>query len=226
MDRPEPGFPARAKGFDMTKSNHVQSLRQARRTRSGQTGFSLIELIIAGVLMVGMMLAAGVFNFSGDQSKATNILGIIKELGGAAARYNVDTTYNPKAPVSLFNKSKNTTTDTHEGVATTNKWQGPYINGFAAGTNGEYPLDAYVEGANATFANITTGIPTGAATGYEVVVTGLPQDLTLALISNCNGVTYATSSSLPNDHATGATCSGSIDATTKVGTAKYLYRTK
>lgn len=191
-----------------------------------QSGFSLMELIIAGVLMVGLLIAAGVFNFSGDQSKSTNILEIVKELGNAAARYNVDTNFNPKAPVSLFDKTKNTDSDTHEGVASTNKWQGPYINGFSAGTNGEYPLNSYLYGAKATFARITSGLPTGASSGYEVVVTGLTPDLTLALASNCNGATYSNAASLPANHASGATCSGSISATTQVGTVMYLYRTK
>lgn len=191
-----------------------------------QSGFSLMELVVAGILMVGLLIAAGVFNFSGDQSKSTNILEIVKELGNAAARYNVDTNFNPKSPVSLFDKTKNTDSDTHEGVAATSKWQGPYINGFVAGTNGEYPLDSYLHGAKATFARITAGLPTGANSGYEVVVTGLTSDLTLALASNCNGVTYASAASLPANHASGATCSGSISATTQVGTVMYLYRTK
>lgn len=191
-----------------------------------QAGFSLMELIIAGVLMVGMLIAAGVFNFSGDQSKATNILSVMKELGNAGSRYAAHTSVNPKAPVSLFDKSKNTTADTHEGMAATATWQGPYVAGFAAGTNGEYKLDAYVEGATATFAKVTTGIPAGASAGYQVVVTGLPQDLTLALLGNCNGASYTSSSTLPADHASGASCAGSIDATTKVGTAKYLYRSR
>lgn len=194
--------------------------------KRAQSGFSLMELIIAGVLMVGMLIAAGVFNFSGDQSKATNILGIMKELGNGASRYAAHTSVNPKAPISLYDKSKNTTAETHEGMAATATWQGPYVNGFAAGTNGEYKLDAYVEGATATFAKITSGIPSGAAAGYQVVVTGLPQDLTLALLGSCNGTTYTASSTLPSDHAGGTSCAGSIDATTKVGTAKYLYRTR
>ncbi|OGT89791.1 MAG: hypothetical protein A2286_04010 [Gammaproteobacteria bacterium RIFOXYA12_FULL_61_12] len=203
----------------MKKTIPFKSLR-------GQAGFSLIELIIAGVLMVGMMLAAGVFNFSGDQSKATNILGVMKELGGGADRYATHTSVNPKAPVSLFDKSKNTTAETQEGLSATATWQGPYVNGFAAGTNGEYKLDAFVEGATATFAKVTSGLPSGAAAGYEVVTAGLPQDLTLALLGSCNGVSYTAASTLPADHATGAKCAGTIDATTKVGTVKYLYRTR
>lgn len=200
----------------------TKKLQSARR----QAGFSLVEMIIAGVLMVGMLLAAGVFNFSGDQSKATNILEITKELGSAATRYNADTSLNPKAPAGLFDNSKTTSTDTFEGKSAASNWKGPYINGFAAGTNGEYPLTNYLEGASATFAQITTGLPVGASTGYQVVITGLAEELTRTLMGSCNGTTYTASSTLPSDHAGGAKCSGSINATTKIGTVGYLYRSR
>ena len=190
-----------------------------------QSGFSLVELIIAGVLMVGMLLAGGVFMFSGDNSRATNIFSITKELGDSASRFNSTTGLNPKAPVSLFDKSKTTTTDTHECIAVTT-WQGPYINGFTAGTDGVYPLDAYVSGATATFAKITTGLPSGSAEGYEVVLTGLPETITRTILGNCNGVSYTAASTLPADHSAGAQCAGSINATTKIGTVKYLYVAK
>lgn len=196
------------------------------KARKGQAGFSLVEMIIAGVLLVGMLLAAGVFNFSGDQSKATNILEIAQELGSGASRYAAHTSVNPKAPVSLYDSSKNTTSDTFEGMAASGTWKGPYVNAFAAGTNGEYPLDNYIQGATATFAKITSGMPTGASSGNQVVITGLPEELTRTILGSCNGTTYTSASTLPSDHATGSKCSGSINATTKIGTVKLLYGSK
>lgn len=194
-------------------------------SRRRQSGFSLVEMIISGVLLVGMLLAAGVFMFSGDQSRSTNILEITKELGSAATRYNADTAMNPKTPEGLFNKAKTTTADTFEGIAATN-WQGPYINGFAPGTGGVYPLDAYASGATATFAQITTGLPSGSSEGYEVVISGLPAAVTRTVMGSCNGTTYTAASTLPSDHATGSKCGGSINATTKIGTVKFLYLAK
>lgn len=191
-----------------------------------QGGFSLVEMIVAGALMTGMLLAAGVFNFNGDESKATNILSVVKELGSAATRYNVTTGMNPKAPVSLFDRSKNTTSDTFEGAATTNTWKGPYVNGFQAGANGQYPLDAFVEGASATFNKITAALPSGSIAGYQVVVSGLPQEIGVKLASRCNGQNYSAASALPADHSAGAKCMGTVDATSGLATISYAYSIK
>lgn len=189
-----------------------------------QAGFSLVEMIIAGVLMVGLLMASGVFTFSGDQSKSTNMLSIIKELGSAATRYNASTSMMPLAPVSLFDKSKNTATDTFEGVAATSSWRGPYINGFAAGTSGEYKLDSYVAGASATYARITTGLPSGSSVGYEVVASGLPESIVKQGIADCNGTDV--SAALPTDHSGGQKCSGSVDGTTGIGQINFLFMAK
>lgn len=196
------------------------------KSRRSQHGFSLVELIIAGVLLIGMLAASGVFNFSGDNSRATNILSIAKELGSAATRYNADTAMNPKAPWSLFNRSKNTSADTFEGLSADATWRGPYVNAFGPGANGEYPLSAYIENATITFNRVTSGLPSGASSGYEVVITGMPEELTRTLMGACNGTTYDAAASLPSDHSAGLKCSGSINATSHVGTAQYLYMTK
>lgn len=201
----------------MKNLRNIQSLKK-------QQGFTLVEIIIAGVLMVGMMLAAGVFTFSADNSKSTNILSIIKELGAATTRYNATTSVTPKAPESLFDKSKNTSTDTFEGVDATSSWRGPYINGFAAGPSGEYPLDSYVASASATFAQITSGLPGGSSLGYEVVASGLPESLIKQIVADCNGTD--TTVGLPSDHSGGEKCAATVDTTTHIGSVQYLFTAK
>lgn len=202
--------------------------QKATRSRSGtaQSGFSLVELIIAGALLIGMLMASGVFNFSGDQSRATNILSIAKELSSAATRYNADTAMNPKAPWSLFNRTKNAAADTWENLSAEATWKGPYINAFGPGASGEYLLSAFIEGATITFNRTVAGLPAGASSGYESVITGMPAELTRTLMGACNGTTYNAAATLPADHSAGLKCSGSINAATQVGTVQYLYMTK
>lgn len=198
----------------------------ARVAAEQQAGFSIVELIIAGVLMTGMLLAAGVFNFSGDESKATNIFTVAKELGSAATRYNANTSVNPKTPESLFNKNKNLAADTWEGIPATSTWKGPYVNGFPIGANGEYKIDSFIEGGLATFNRETTAanLPSGATTGFQVVISGLTADIGKRIVANCNGTSVDTA--MPSSHSGGERCIGSSDATTGETTVSYLYSSK
>jgi len=185
-----------------------------------QSGFTLVELIIALSVVTLILLASGVFSFSGAQSKSTNILSIMKELANGALRYNAHTGLMPKAPVSLFDSAKNTASETFQGVATTS-WKGPYVNGFGADANGKYKLDAYVSGSTITFAKTTTGLPSGATVGYQAVVENIPNEIVNQVVADCNGT--STTTPLPTSHANGDKCLGTNDATAGVGTVKYLF---
>lgn len=189
--------------------------------KKGQSGFTLMELIIGLTVMTLMLLATGVFNFSGAQSKSTNIMAIMKELGNGALRYNAHTGMFPKAPISLFDKSKNTTTDVIQGVETTASWKGPYTNVFGTDANGKYKLDAYVAGATITFEQITAGLPSGASTGYRAVVDGIPDDIIAQIIADCNGT--AVGGTLPTDHANGEKCVGALASGGVPGSVSYLF---
>lgn len=180
-----------------------------------------MELIIAMSVMVMLLLASGVFNFSGAQTKSTNILSIMKELGNGALRYNAHTGLMPKAPISLFDKSKNTATDVFQGMAATNSWKGPYVNGFGADSNGKYTLDSYVAGATITFANATAGLPSGATTGYQAFVENIPNEIVGQIVADCNGTSVG--GTIPTTHANGEKCTGTTDATTGLGTVKFLF---
>lgn len=193
------------------------------QSKRAQKGFTLVELIIALSVITLMLLASGVFSFSGAQSKSTNIMSIMKELGNGALRYNAHTGLMPKEPVSLFDKSKNTATDVFQGVDATASWKGPYSNGFGADTNGKYKLDAYVAGGLIGFNQVTSGLPSGATTGYEAAVTGIPNEIVNQIVADCNGTAVGTT--LPTDHSAGDKCIGTNDATTGLGTVNYLFST-
>lgn len=189
--------------------------------KKAQGGFTLMELIIGLTVMTLILLATGVFSFSGAQSKSTNIMAIMKELGNGALRYNAHTGLFPKAPSSLFDKNKNTATDTFAGVDATTSWKGPYTNVFGADANGKYKLDAYVAGATITFDTITAGMPAGATTGYRALVENVPNDIVAQIIADCNGT--ATGGAIPADHSNGEKCMGTQDAGTGLGTVAYLF---
>ncbi len=189
--------------------------------KKGQSGFTLMELIIGLTVMTLILLATGVFSFSGAQSKSTNIMAIMKELGNGALRYNSHTGMFPKAPISLFDKSKNTATDVIQGVATTNSWKGPYTNVFGADASGNYKLDAYVAGAVVKFEQITTGLPSGATTGYRAMVDGIPDDIIAQIVADCNGT--AVGAALPTTHANGEKCVGALATGGVPGSVSYLF---
>jgi prepilin-type N-terminal cleavage/methylation domain-containing protein len=190
-------------------------------SKKSQGGFTLMELIIGLTVMTLILLATGVFSFSGAQSKSTNIMAIMKELGNGALRYNAHTGMFPKAPISLFDKSKNTATDVIQGVATTDSWKGPYTNVFGADANGKYKLDAYVAGATITFEQITAGLPSGATAGYRAVVDGIPDDIIAQIVADCNGT--AVGGALPTDHAAGQKCTGALATGGVPGSVAYLF---
>lgn len=191
------------------------------QNKRGQAGFTLIELVIALSVVTLMLLASGVFSFSGAQSKSTNIMSIMKELGNGALRYNAHTGLMPRAPVSLFDKSKNLAADVFQAVDATSSWKGPYTNGFGADTTGKYKLDAYVAGATITFAQITAGLPAGATSGYEAAVAAIPNEIVTQIVADCNGT--AVGAALPTTHAAGEKCTGTTDLATGLGTVNYLF---
>lgn len=189
--------------------------------KKGQSGFTLIELIIGLSVMTLILLATGVFSFSGAQSKSTNIMAIMKELGNGTLRYNAHTGMFPKAPISLFDKSKNTAADVFQGVATTNSWKGPYTNVFGADTNGNYKLDAYVSGAVVKFEQITTGLPSGATVGYRAKADGLSDDIITQIVADCNGT--AAGAPMPTTHANGEKCVGALGTGGSPGSVSFLF---
>ncbi|OGT89787.1 MAG: hypothetical protein A2286_04030 [Gammaproteobacteria bacterium RIFOXYA12_FULL_61_12] len=176
-----------------------------------QAGFSLVELIVGGTLMMSMLLAGGVFMYNGA-GKAGNLLEVATELGKAAARYNADTGLHPKYPSALFFKNLNTPGYTTEGVDATNTWQGPYIKG-ASSASSSYPLSSHVNGAEASFVVRTTGLPSGAVEGHAVQIGPLPQQVFLSMLSACNGTDYSAATA-PTSHADGQKCSGLVTSTT------------
>lgn len=198
-----------------------------RRQTRQQKGFSLMELIVAGTLMTGMLLAGGVFMYNGDNSKAGNLLAVATELGNAAVRYNSDTGLHPKYPSALFIKDNNTATYTMEGQAATDAWRGPYISGLSSSTSatGGYPLNSHVNGAEAVFTTRTTNLPSGAVEGHEVRVGPLPKTVFLALLNACNGTTVTATASAPTSHGNGQKCiNQAFNTTTNVGYVEYLYQ--
>lgn len=182
----------------------------------------MLEMIIAGGLMVGMLLATGMFTYNGDKSKASNILSIMAEIGNAAVRYHADTSLHPWYPVSLFNKSYNTGSYTTENLDATLSWQGPYLKGFAPYSTYYYPLTTYASSAYAAFSQHNTSLPSGVTMAYSVYAYGLPKSLVISLVGVCNGTTYTSAASLPTSFSAGNQCYSSI-GTASSGTVYYLY---
>lgn len=182
-----------------------------------QHGFSLLELTITGVVMVGLLAASGVFNFSADNSKASNVFNVMTELGSAAIRFNSDTSLMPKHPQALYAKSAAVAAGTFEGVTAQETWQGPYISA-KPGSGNCYSMDGIYPGAEACFEKITT-TPTGASEGYEVKAGPFASDFGLKVVNLCSGTSQTNPDAVTTYATTNSNCRQPADG----GTVRYVH---
>lgn len=159
------------------------------REKNRQAGFSIVEIIIAGTLVMGMLLASSVFNFSGENGKAANLFRMMEEVGNAALRFKADTGVMAKTTAALFMKAKADATGTFEGVSAQPLWQGPYISNNP-GAGDDYSLQELYDGAAMSITKITTGMPSSASIGYEVKAGPLNREMAVRIVNICTGKNF------------------------------------
>ena len=171
----------------------------------GQAGFSLVELIVAivilGVITAGAMAALD----GGAQSKTAALLSKMNEVANAVAIYQKATGCVPSSMAVLFDKSQATAGHNFCGVDT----QSSYGNqGYMA------PMPVNGNGVSLGQLGISGGVlllrqnlPGTTPNNYAVEVMGIG-DLLYPLMQACNGIDYSGAAmvSFPQDFSGGANC--------------------
>ena len=170
-----------------------------------QTGFSLVELIVAivilGVITAGAMAALD----GGTQSKTAALLSKMNEIANAVAMYQKTTGCVPSSVAVLFDKTQATATNNFCGVDT----QSSYGN-----QNYMAPMPVSGSGVALGQIGISSGVmllrqnlPGTTPNNYAVEVLGVG-DLLYPLLQACNGVDYSgvATGALPQDFSGGASC--------------------
>jgi len=194
----------------------MQKMKQLRK----QGGFTMVELM---VIVVVLLILGGVgysaFNGAGDRARTSSIMQGMKEQSSALERYRSDTGCFPKKLSSLFDKAKNTTTDTYCGLDVTAKWQDPYTNVAQLDATDGVKTDNFAPGAVMTIGQDTTSV--AGQTIYYVDVNGLPGDLVKRVVAECNSTDK--SAALPTDLAS-TTCMGAVAASGSGNVRMAFYR--
>ncbi len=171
----------------------------------GQTGFSLVELIVAivilGVITAGAMAALD----GGAQSKTATLLSKMNEVANAVAIYQKATGCVPSSMVVLFDKSQATASHNFCGVDTQSSYgnQG-YMAPMPVNGNGVALEQLGIAGG---VLRLRQNLPGTTPNNYAVEVMGIG-DLLYPLMQACNGIDYSGTAlaSLPQDFSGGANC--------------------
>lgn len=160
-------------------------MQRQRCVRPQQTGFTLIEILIAISIMVilGTVL---VFHFNMSKSKGAALVTAMQGVASAATRFDTDTSCMPTNTGELFNKNL-AGTNNFCGIDVTTQWNGPYM--------ADRPLDA---NNNVLFASlgptldlkITEGafLNDGNTTQYAVEANNVPNNIATQAYQACGGV--------------------------------------
>ena len=187
-----------------------------------QGGFTLIELAVVIVLLITLAAVGGIFSFSGDKSKASNLLQTGRLYSDAILRYKNDTGVTPKRLKSLFLKASNAAADTVEAVAATATWRGPYVNGFKQDANGDVAADFLSSGSVITLTQpAAANLPAGMNQGLQLNFSNLSDTVVKEAVANCNNTDI--SAALPTTFTVGNKCAGKLAAAGVAGSVQYLF---
>lgn len=191
-------------------------------SKQHQKGFTLIELAVVIVLLISLASVGGIFSFSGDKSKASNLLQTNRLYSDAVLRYKNDTGVTPKHLKSLFLKASNLAADTNEAVDATATWRGPYVNGFKQDANGDVSADFLSSGSVITLsAPAAANLPAGMNQGLQFKYSNLSDTVIKEAVANCNQTDIATA--LPTTYTAGNKCIGTLAAAGVAGNVQILF---
>ncbi len=171
-----------------------------------QTGFSLVELIIA-VALIGIITAAAMSSFSGsEETKTAAVISKMEEIANAVAMYKKNTGCVPNNVSVLFNKTLATAANNFCGADTTASYGNQdYMAAMPGdGSGGVLLSQVGVSGGDIWIRQNLSGTTPN---NYALEVYGLG-DAINAVIGKCNGVDYTDVpvSGLPHDFSAGSAC--------------------
>ena len=195
--------------------SHLRS-QVAARARQGQSGFTLIEILVALALIT--LLAVGIsLSFDGSRSKAQALLNNMQELASANVRLKNDMGCYVTKPAGLLTAAGAGSNNGCGITGTPSSWNGPYI-GVVALNGTDVEMNKVAQGVTITFTSTTVPVLAtaannpyvagGSGTNYGVEADNVPADIVNQAVQECNGT-----SNLGNGLA-GFKCDGVVTGTT------------
>lgn len=108
----------------------VRSTRIPSLLRLKQGGFDLLSLLI-GVVILGILGAIVLGQYSGDSSKAASLFTSMANTADNLNRMKADIGSYPTRPAVLWDRTQATAANSFSGLAATNSWNGPYLEAQA-----------------------------------------------------------------------------------------------
>jgi prepilin-type N-terminal cleavage/methylation domain-containing protein len=167
----------------------LSTLTTNSNSRSRQTGFTLVEILIALALIT--LLAVGItLSFDGSRSRAQALLSNMSELAAANVRLKNDMGCYVSAPSGLLTPAA-AVSNNYCNLASSTTWNGPYVGVFTSDAAGAATLDKVAAGVTVTFfkpAATAANNPYGSnGINYEVIASGVPADVVKQALQECNG---------------------------------------
>lgn len=171
------------------------------------TGFTLVELLVA-IAIIGVFTALGVSALSGGgQTKATALMSKMNEVATAITIFKKNTGCVPSSVSVLFDK-------TQAAVAANEFCGQPVTTGYG---NQDYLSPMSVQATGVSLASlglsnvvlyIRKNLSGTTPNNYAIEVDGLPSDVLMTAMSECNGIDYSGMpvTSLPSDFTNGSLC--------------------
>ena len=109
-----------------------------RRMKSAESGFTLLEIVVA-IVLLGILTTIAVFSFEGSKSRGQLLVSGMDEYGNALIRMKADTACYPKTLNALFVKTAASSSSCD--ISLVEQWNGPYTKDARSDGNGDILLD-------------------------------------------------------------------------------------
>ncbi len=192
-----------------------------------QGGFTLIELAVV-IMLLTILVLTGKYTstLSDDTFTAKALLYKSRLFADAVLRYKADTGATPMHLKSLFLKKANSAADTTESIDVTQKWRGPYVDGFKfeQDVNGNIEEDSWLPPRSI----ITLGwvgaanLPRGMSKGLQLNFSNLRNRVVKIMVADCNNNTGFVET-LPTTFTAGNKCIGKLETAGAAGSVSYLF---
>lgn len=160
-------------------------MNRTRTSRTAQSGFSLIELLV-GLALLTLLAVAISGAFDGSRSRAQSLISMMAELGSANARLKNDAGCYVSHPKGLLESADATAANYCGNRSLSSTWNGPYVSRFET-DNGAVIASRVAEGVKVDFGVETIGAGAASRKVYHLVATGLPSDVAKQFMVECNG---------------------------------------
>lgn len=154
------------------------------KKRQGQGGFTLIEILVA-LVIITLLVTAIASQVDLSHSRADTLIAQMSDLGNANQRLKTDTGCYVNMPEALYDySSAQTPANNYCGVTFSSQWNGPYVSRFSVASGGLAKIDKIAPGATMQFG---TEADAQGGTIYYVEADGIPQDIVKQALQTCNG---------------------------------------